>query len=160
MYSIPPYPNSKLDLEETVTALDEIWYDYFVILAHIDDGNGLFDVLEKRTLDAFISQDAFSKVLAVQKSGNIKNYTRLCQSAKRELACVEGSDNAHGGIESIGNTKKVSYIKIDDFSFEALKYALTDHDFRVCPKEKPKIKNSYIKSIEFEGGLLDENVHF
>lgn len=157
-YSTPPYPNSKLDLAKTVEALDAIDHDYFIILAHINDRNGLFEVLEKRTLDTFIKEEAFNKVLAVQKSGNPENYKRLCKQAEREIACIEGSDNAHGGIEAIGNGKRVSFIKIGDFSFEALKYALTDHEFRVKPKEKPKIENSYIKSIEFEGGLLDGKV--
>lgn len=157
-YSTPPYPNSKLDLAKTVEALDAIGHDYFIILAHINDRNGLFEVLEKRTLDTFIKEEAFNKVLAVQKSGNPENYKRLCKQAEREIACIEGSDNAHGGIEAIGNGKRVSFIKIGDFSFEALKYALTDHEFRVKPKEKPKIENSYIKSIEFEGGLLDGKV--
>ena len=141
-YSTPPYPNSKLDLAKTVEALDEIGHDYFIILAHIDDRNGLFEVLEKRTLDAFIKGEAFNKVLAVQKSGNPENYKRLCKQAERKIACVEGSDNAHGGIEAIGNSTRVGFIKVGDFSFEALKYALTDHEFRVKPKEKPKIENS------------------
>ena len=157
-YSTPPYPNSKLDLAKTVEALDAIGHDYFIILAHINDRNGLFEVLEKRTLDTFIKEEAFNRVLAVQKSGNPENYKRLCKQAEREIACIEGSDNAHGGIEAIGNGKRFSFIKIGDFSFEALKYALTDHEFRVKPKEKPKIENSYIKSIEFEGGLLDGKV--
>ncbi len=153
-YHAPPYPNSKFNLSEVVEALDAVGLDYFIILAHIDDRNGLFDVLKGRTIDAFIKQEAFSQVLAVQKSGNAENYEGICQLAKRKIAYIEGSDNAHGGIEAIGNGR-VTYIKVGDFSFEALKYALTDSDFRISPKDKPEIKNPYIKSIEFESGLLD-----
>ncbi len=152
-YAKPDYPNSKLDLGETVEALDEIGPDYFIVLAHIDDRNGLFEVLNGRTRDAFIEQEAFSEVLAVQKSANKENYKLLCELAKRQIVYIEGSDNAHGGIEAIGNGR-ITYLKLGDFNFEALKYALSDID-RVTPKEKPEIKNSYIKSIEFEGGLLD-----
>lgn len=154
-YDKPEYPNSKLDLKETVEALDEIGLDYFIVLAHIDSPNGLFNVLKGRTREAFIGQEAFRKILAVQKSANADNYKELCKLAKRPIAYVEGSDNAHGGIEAIG-TGRVTYIKIGDFNFEALKYALTDLTYRVKPKTKPEIKNSYIKSIAFEGGLLDE----
>jgi len=152
-YAKPDYPNSKLDLGETVEALDEIGFEYFILLAHIDDRNGLFEVLNGRTRDAFIEQEAFSEVLAVQKSANKENYKLLCELAKRQIVYIEGSDNAHGGIEAIGNGR-ITYLKLGDFNFEALKYALSDID-RVTPKEKPEIKNSYIKSIEFEGGLLD-----
>ncbi len=153
-FHAPPYPNSKFDLAQTVEALDAVGYSYFIVLAHIDDRNGLFEVLQGRTRDTFIEQEAFHKVLAVQKSANLENYKKLCELTKRKIAHVEGSDNAHGGIDSIGNGKK-TYLKVGDFNFEALKYALSDFEYRVSPKERPEIKNSYIKSIEFEGGLLD-----
>lgn len=153
-YSNPPYGNSKFDLNQTVEALYAVGYDYFIVLAHIDDRNGLFEVLQGRTRDAFVEQEALSKVLAVQKSANAENYKQLCELAKRKIAYVEGSDNAHGGIEAIGSGR-ITYLKIGDFNFEALKYALTDSDYRISSKDKPEIKNSYIKSIEFEGGLLD-----
>ncbi len=158
-YWIPSYPNSKLDLNQTVEALDEIGYEYYIVLAHVDDKNGLFDVLSGRTLDAFIQDEWFGKVLAIQKSRNLENYKRLCSKANREIACVEGSDNAHGGIEAIGTDNPV-FIKIGDFNFEALKFALIDSNNRIAI-EKPEIKNSYIKSIAFEGGLLDgKEIHF
>jgi len=153
-YDLPPYPNSKFDLENAVKALNDIGYDYFIILAHIDDNNGLFKVLTGRTLDAFIQDEAFEKVLAVQKSGNKENYKRLCEKCKREIACVEGSDNAEGGIKAIGSGRK-TYLKIGDFNFEALTFALMDKDNRLSSIKAPEIENIYIKSISFEGGLLD-----
>jgi predicted ATPase len=153
-YHSPPYPNSKFDLSQTVEALNVVGYDYFIVLAHLDDRNGLFEVIQGRTREAFVEQEAFSRVLAIQKSGNAENYKQLCQLAKRKIACVEGSDNAHGGIEAIGSGR-TTYLKIGDFNFEALKYALTDLEYRISPKDKPEIKNSYINSIAFEGGLLD-----
>lgn len=155
-YDKPNYPNSNFNLKETVEALDKIGHDYFIILAHIDDTNGLFTELRGRTQEDFVKQESFSRVLAVQKSANLENYNKLCQwlNRKSKISCVEGSDNAHGGIEAIGKGK-VTYLKIGDFNFEALTYALSDSEYRVSPKAKPEIKNSYIKSIAFEGGLLD-----
>lgn len=149
----PPYPNSNFDLGQTVEALDAIGLDYFIVLAHVDDRNGLNE-LKGRTREAFIEQEDFKKVLAVQKSGNQSNYDELCRLAKRRVACVEGSDNAQGGIGAIG-TSRISYLKIGDFNFEALKYALTDHENRLSPIKRPEVKNSYIKSVSFQGGLLD-----
>ncbi|HXI01240.1 MAG TPA: hypothetical protein VNI52_13315 [Sphingobacteriaceae bacterium] len=153
-YDIPPYPNSKFDMAETVEALNHIGYDYFFVLPHPDDTNGLFKVLAGRTKETFIQHDAFSKVLAVQKSGNLENYKCICSLTGRKIACVEGSDHAQGGIATIGQGR-ASFLKIGDFNFEALKYALTDCGYRISPKDKPEIKNSYIKSIRLEGGLLD-----
>lgn len=155
-YDKPNYPNSNFNLKETVEALDKIGHDYFIILAHVDDANGLFTELRGRTQEDFVKQEAFSKVLAVQKSANLENYNKLCQwlNRKGKIACVEGSDNAHGGIEAVGKGK-ITFLKIGDFNFEALTYALSDSEYRVKPKEKPETKNSFIKSIAFEGGLLD-----
>ena len=35
--------------------------------------------------------------------------------AKRTIAYVEGSDNAHSGIEAIGNGR-ITYVKVGDFN--------------------------------------------
>jgi len=155
-YDKPNYPNSNFNLKETVEALDKIGHDYFIVLAHVDDTNGLFTELRSRTQEDFAKQESFSKVLAVQKSANLENYNKLCLwlNRKSKIACVEGSDNARGGIDAIGKGK-VTYVKIGDFNFEALTFALTDSKYRVSPKDKPEIKNSFIKSIVFEGGLLE-----
>jgi hypothetical protein len=156
----PPYPNSTCDLTDTVEKLNETGHNYFIILAHVDTTNGLNEVLQGRTREAFIQHDSFDKVLAIQKSGNLDRYNTLCQFAGREVACVEGSDHAQKGIGGIGEGR-VTYIKIGDFNFEALQYALLDHKNRVRPKDKPQIQNSWIKSVSFQGGLLSgKTVHF
>lgn len=154
-YDVPDYPNSNFDLKETVEKLDKIGHNYFIILAHVDTTNGLNEALKGRTREAFIQHDSFKKVLAIQKSGNLERYNSLCQLAEREVACVEGSDNAQQGIEGLG-TGKITYLKIGDFNLEALQYALIDHINRVRKKEKPLIQNSWIKSISFQGGMLNE----
>jgi hypothetical protein len=53
------------------------------------------------------------------------------------VACVEGSDNAHKGIEGLG-TGKVTYLKIGDFNLEALQYALLT------------TKTEYVKKINLD----------
>src|ERR1035437_2712889 len=142
-YDMPPYPNSKYDLGETVKVLNEIGFDYFFVLAHVDETNGLFTVLKGRTQEAFIQDDSFKQVLAVQKSGNLDNYKKLCSLTNRKIACVEGTDNAEGGIEVIGAGRS-TFMKIGAFNFEALKYCLID-EFRIVQKNKPETKNSFIK---------------
>ena len=156
-YDIPPYSNSNYDLKETVEKLDKIGHNYFIILAHVDTTNGLNEVLKGRTREAFIQHESFNRVLAIQKSGNLERYNSLCKLAEREVACVEGSDNAQQGIEGLG-TGKVTYLKIGDFNLEALQYALIDHKNRICKKDKPLIQNSWIKSISFQGGMLNEKI--
>ncbi|GAB1453624.1 hypothetical protein MASR2M47_36800 [Draconibacterium sp.] len=96
----------------------------------------------------------FQKVRTYDKVDTWKNWFD-----NKLPAFVEGSDCK--SLEEVGrphqqkNEEKRTFIKIGDFNFEALKYALTDFNYRVSLNTKPEIKNSYIKSIVFEGGLLE-----
>ncbi|HED06371.1 MAG TPA: histidinol-phosphatase [Ignavibacteria bacterium] len=163
-YDSPPYPNSKFDLNEAVENLDSYKKDYFIIMAHIDDNNGIFKELQGRNLEGFIKSVAFQrKVLGLQKSRNHDNKRKLIGIIGENVPTfVEGSDPKK--IDEVGvcgkqkdengiEVRKENYIKIGDFNFEAIKYALTDKIYRFASK-KPKINNAYIKSISFEGGLL------
>lgn len=136
--------------------------DSFIILAHVEQNSGFFNELDGGRIQQFVSNDLFShfvlgfqKVRTYDKIANWKNWF-----GKKLPVFVEGSDCKN--IEEIGRPHqqngeaKTTYIKIGDFNFEAIRYALTDFNYRVKLNSKPEIKNSYIKSIAFEGGLLDE----
>jgi len=51
--------------------------------------------------------------------------------------------------------EKRTFVKMGDFNFEAFKYALSNPEYRISQKDKPEVINPYIKSIAFEGGLLN-----
>ena len=136
--------------------------DSFIILAHVEQNSGFFNELDGGRIQQFVSNDLFSHfVLGFQK---VRTYDKIATwktwFGDKLPAFVEGSDCKN--IEEIGRPHqqngeaKTTYIKIGDFNFEALRYALTDFNYRVRLNSKPEIKNSYIKSIAFEGGLLDE----
>ena len=151
-----PYPNSKYTLQGAVDALDEFSRDYFLIMAHVDSKNGLFEEIEARNLNAFTTSEAFaSRVLALQKSRNRDNRAKV-----PNIALVEGSDNAGGGIAAIGcgneehGVTQKTYVKLGDFNFAALKYALRDYENRVRT-DMAMPCNSYVESIRFIGGRLD-----
>ncbi len=136
--------------------------DSFIILAHVEQNSGFFNELDGGRIQQFVSNDLFSHfVLGFQK---VRTYDKIATwktwFGDKLPTFVEGSDCKN--IEEIGRPHqqngeaKTTYIKIGDFNFEALRYALTDFNYRVKLNSKPEIKNSYIKSIAFEGGLLDE----
>lgn len=156
-YDSSPYPNSKYTLQEVVAALDEFNHDYFLVMAHVDSKNGMFEEIEARNLSAFITSEAFaSRVLALQKSRNRDNRTKI-----PNIALVEGTDNAGGGIAAIGcgneesGVTQKTYVKLGDFNFAALKYALRDYNNRIRSNDYVAPCNSYIESIGFVGGKLD-----
>jgi len=162
--STPPYPNSNFSLQETYKTLNTFNKDYFFVLAHIDDSNGLFTELKGRNLDSFIKSEPFvKKVLGLQKTRSFDNQKRISEIIEEETkipAYVEGSDNAAKGILGIGNGNEINggtqktYLKLGAFNFEAIKYALLDKKFRQS-KLLPTISNGYIKSISFNGGKLN-----
>lgn len=136
--------------------------DSFIILAHVEQSSGFFNELDGGRIQQLATNDLFKRfVLGFQKVRTTdkiliwKNWF-----GNRLPAFVEGSDcksiDAVGVPHTQKNEDKCTYVKIGDFNFEALTYALTDWKYRVSTTGKPEIKNAYIKSIAFEGGLLNE----
>jgi len=142
---------TNTDFLETIKKLEtykQNGRDYFIILAHVDNNSGFFKELKGGIIKQLADNKLFyENVIALQKSKTNNGREHL----KKELAIVEGSDPKK--IEEIGKGEE-SYIKIGDYNFEAVKFALQDKEYRV-KKEKPKTENSYIKSISFDGGKLN-----
>ncbi|HGY6601197.1 TPA: hypothetical protein ACNTAM_005166, partial [Escherichia coli] len=53
-------------------------------------------------------------------------------------------------LDHIGARKVASYLKLGDYSFEAVRFALQDFPHRVSG-EKPALTHSHIRQIAFEG---------
>lgn len=135
--------------------------DSFIILAHVEQNSGFFNELDGGRIQQLISNDLFRHfVLGFQK---VRTYDKVATWKNwfdnKLPAFVEGSDSK--ALREVGrphqqnDEEKKTYIKIGDFNFEALEFALTDFNYRISLNTKPEIKNSYIKSIAFEGGLLE-----
>lgn len=134
--------------------------DSFVILAHVNQNKGFFSEFDGGRIQTIANKEIFKKsVLGFQKltdrdtESNCKTWLRGWMPAK-----VQGSDCK--SIDSVGKAQVSSgkglmtYIKIGDFNFDALKYALLDKEHRVSD-EIPTTNKSYLKRILFSGGKLD-----
>lgn len=154
----PSYPNSNFNLSETVNCLNQYGRDFFIIAAHVDDANGLFKELKGRNLESWLKSNAFNKVLGLQKAWYHENVSKLKRILGKSISLVEGTDSATLGISGIGVSNKKNgvtqktYLKMGEFNFEALKFALIERD-RSASK-LPEINNGYIKFITFQGGKL------
>jgi len=135
--------------------------DSFIILAHVEQNSGFFNELDGGRIQQLISNDLFRHfVLGFQK---VRTYDKVAiwenWFDNKLPAFVEGSDcktlQEVGRPHQQNDEEKKTYIKIGDFNFEALEFVLTDFNYRISLNTKPEIKNSYIKSIAFEGGLLE-----
>ena len=149
---------SNFDLIETIRKLDTYCKDYFIIFAHVEKDNGLWGGLSGGRLKDLGADKLFrQRTLGFQKVRTHDVSGRACRKSVKSWfkdwypAEVEGSDCK--SIDEIGNGE-ISYLKIGNFSFEAVKFALLDHQNRVT-KKIVTYNHSHISQISFEGGVLD-----
>lgn len=154
---------SNHDLLETIRELDKFEKDYLLTFAHVEQKSGLWSELGGGRIQELGKNDFFRKrCYAFQKvrthdSAKSAQPDRACRTKVQQWlrdwypAEVEGSDCK--SIEDIGKGEETCYLKVGDFTFEAVKFALLDYANRVSPKIK-SYAHSYIKSIAFEGGVM------
>lgn len=149
---------------ETLKKLEGFNKDFFLVLAHVEERSGFWRALDGGRIEEIGQKEQFRRhVLAFQKVCTHESpagkpcRTKMQHWLKdRYPAEVEGSDCK--SLDEVGKGKPC-YIKIGEFSFEAVKYALKDFANRVADKILP-YPHSHIKSISFEGGTLNgQTIH-
>lgn len=145
---------SNHDLLETIRELEKFQRDYFLIFAHVEAENGLWNGLK----GGRITELGQSELFTTRTAGFQKVRTRaLREKVKGWLSGwypseVEGSDPK--AIDEIGRGEK-TFLKIGAFTFEAVQFALKPGAERVTANEPPRQPHSWLRSIRFEGGMLD-----
>ncbi len=157
---------SSWDLLTTIKKLESYHRDFFVVFAHVEAPSGLWAELGGGRLtelgkDEFFRRRTlgFQKVRTRDEGGKSEVNRAKVKSWLNDWypAELEGSDSKC--IDEIGRGK-ASYLKLGELSFEAVKFALSDPAGRVA-MEPPKHQASHIRSIRFDGGILDGQVlHF
>lgn len=153
--SNPENANAKstFDLRKTFEVLDKYDKDYFIVFAHVDQKSGLFNECSGGLLESLAKIASFGKrVLGLQKSTNKNNRDQFKKIFGYLPALVEGSDPKC--ISNIGKGERKTYLKLGEYSFSAVKFALQDYSNRVYDSV-PDIKHGYIQSITFKGGKFD-----
>ncbi|MBS0575663.1 MAG: AAA family ATPase, partial [Proteobacteria bacterium] len=153
-------------LLETIKKLEGYHRDFFLVFAHVEAPSGLWAELDGGRLTELRQNEffrrrtlAFQKVRTHDGAGKDKPCRTKIQSWLQSWypAELEGSDPK--SVDEIGRGK-ASYLKLGELSFEAVKFALSDPAGRVA-MEPPKHQASHIRSIRFDGGILDgQMLHF
>jgi len=151
---------SSLSLIETIKKLEGYHRDFFLIFAHVEQNSGLWQELDGGRIADLGANEIFRRrTLGFQKvrTRDGAGRDRPSRSKVKEWlngwypAEVEGSDAK--SIEDIGKGQSC-FVKLGELTFEALKFALLDHAHRVADV-LVQHKASHIRSISFEGGVLD-----
>ena len=142
------------DISGCLEQLDSYNKDYFLVFAHVQSDNGLVNELNWGTLKETIERcnHRWHRVLGLQKVTNAEALEKHWPVGLP--AFVEGSD-PRDSITEISKAERACWIKIGDLSFEAVRFALMDHNQRVVLK-RPEVRSGpALHSVRFEGGLLD-----
>ena len=150
---------SNDDLIATLKNLEAYNRDFFIIFAHVEANSGLWKEIGGGRMEELAAEPLIQKyALGFQKVRTHDKSDTVCRMKVKGWwgdhypAEVEGSDAK--AIEEIGKGEKV-YLKLGDLGFDAVKFALTDHSFRVSP-DVPAVQHSHVNAVRFEGGLLDD----
>lgn len=145
---------SNNSLKETLSQLDKLNKNFFIIMAHVEQNSGLLNEFDGGRIIDLGNDPLFRKsVIGFQKmrTNDLKN--NLDVWLENKVPCfVEGSDPK--SINDIGKGESC-FLKIGDYNFEAVKFALIDSIDRCSKESNHNPANSYIQSIAFQGGLLD-----
>ena len=153
--SNPENSNTKCtyDLKKTIESLDAYNRDYFIVFAHVDQNCGLFSECSGGLLTSLAGIASFRKrVLGLQKATFQKNLDQFQRIFGYTPALIEGSDPK--SISDIGKGNRRTFLKIGEYSFSAVKFALQDNANRVF-RAVQDVKHGYIDSISFKGGKFD-----
>ncbi|MEZ4529245.1 MAG: histidinol-phosphatase, partial [Desulfobacterales bacterium] len=145
---------------QLVEELEKTARDYFLIFAHVEQKSGLWKEMNGGKLSDFREKKYATvrkRTLGFQKVRTHDVPDRICRTKVQSLlggwypAEVEGSECK--SLENVGRGENC-WIKLGDFTFEAVKFALLDYRNRLSAKEPQKYSHSHIKKMHFEGGVL------
>lgn len=151
----PENRNTKCiyDLKNTLEILEAYNRDYFIIFAHVDQNSGLFCECRGGLLESLSGLAPFKRrVLGLQKLRTHNNIIQFKRCFGYAPALVEGSDPK--SLADIGKGDRQTYLKIGEYSYSAIKFALQDFENRVA-ETIPDIHHGYIESLSFQGGKFD-----
>jgi chromosome segregation protein len=146
---------SNHDLIETVRELNKFEMDYMLIFAHVEDDMGLWGALDGGRIGELARNDrfrertaGFQQVRTRDQRDQVKQWLGHWYPAE-----VEGSDPR--AMDEVGRGPS-THLKIGAFTFEAIQFALKPGVERLVSGGAPTIKpHSWIRSIRFEGGILN-----
>jgi chromosome segregation protein len=147
---------TKDDFCHCLELLDGVKEDYFVVFAHVESDNGLFKELLGDNLAHMISgcgKRWSERVLGLQKVKRLDIVKTRWPNTPPLPALVEGSDPK--SIVEVGRSDRNCYLKLGELSFDAVKFALFDHEHRVRAELPSPRQAVLLRQVRFNGGALD-----
>jgi chromosome segregation protein len=145
---------SNHDLHETIRELDKIGREYMLVFAHVEADNGLWHGLDGGRLTDLGKNAAFRRRTAAFQKVRTRDLKQKVEGWLGDWYPVEVEGSDPKDMSEIGRGQS-TYIKIGAFTFEAVQFALKPGADRLSADEVKAQPHSWVRSIRFEGGLLD-----
>lgn len=157
---------STNSLAQTVADLNRYGKPYFLIFAHVEESKGLWKEMPTRLCDwnRVDWQGIRSRVLGFQnvRTNDATKTSHPDRMDRQKVRAKIGADNYPAEVEGsdpksiaeIGSHGYPCYVKIGEYSFEAVRFALESKSLRVA-QSVPLCRHSYVRSVNFSGGLMD-----
>ncbi len=156
----------KLELEHLISEIRSR-FKCLVIFAHPENDKGIFKTFNYEQAAKYIKSikpDAIEK-FSDSIGSKLLSTGILRKEELERIAQIEGSDPK--SLEEIGNKKRdgkirATYLKLSDFSLDAIKLALHDPSVRVAIYSPPEITHDWIIGIKINGSgfLKDLSIYF
>jgi len=152
---------SKYELEQLITEIRKR-FNCIVVFVHPEDDKGIFKSFNFKQAAEYIKNikpDAIEKFSDSTKNKLLSTGVLTKEELER-IAQIENSDPK--SFEEIGNKKRdgkirATYLKLSDFSLDAIKLALYDPSVRVSTYSPPKMTHDWITEIRINGsGFLKD----
>ncbi len=157
---------SKHELEELISEIRRR-FNCLVIFAHPEDDKGIFKSFNPQQTAKYIKNikpDAIEKFTDSMESKLLSTGVLTKEELER-IAQIENSDPK--SLEELGNKKRdgkirSTYIKLSDFSLDAIKLALHDPSVRIAIYSPPEMTHDWITEIKINGSsfLRDLSIYF
>jgi len=152
----------EYELGELVKKIREK-YNCLIIFSHPEEDKGLFKTFSPKESAKHISNvkpDAL-EYFSNDWENKLVSTNEINKDLLDKIAILENSDPK--SLDGIGNKtrdgkQRVTYIKLSDFSLEALKLALHDPEVRVRLYDAPKMFHSRITKITIDGTTFLKNI--
>lgn len=143
----------KYDLPGVMEILERYNSDFFIVFAHVEQPSGIIHECNGGLIKTLAAYPWFRRrVLGIQKVRTRDDIKKFEEHLGYKLPYLEGSDCKN--IKAIGKGNSVTFVKLGALSFDALKFALRAGTERLYA-EKTEPGHSYIKQIDFQGGILN-----
>ncbi len=157
---------SKYELEQLISEIRSK-FNCLVIFAHPEDDKGIFKSFNPEQAAKYIKNikpDAIEQFSDSTKNKLLSTGVLTKEELER-IAQIENSDPKC--LEEIGNKKRdgkarATYLKLSDFSLDAIKLALHDPSVRVAIYSPPEMTHDWITGVKINGSgfLKDLSIYF